>query len=215
MRFVYLKNCVPKTFRSTWFSEVQMGPPDAILGVTEAFKKDTNPKKINLGAGAYRDDNTKPFVLPSVREVSVRTSKSIDLTNLCSMSGRETYNQSCTGQGISHNHWSARVLQQGHWVGSRRAVEPTEGQAQCHNAGDQRHWSVACGRRILEQVLEGKPRDLFAHTVVGQSRAHFRAFRSAGQALSLLQPKELQSGLCRHDWGPEGEDWKIGNLLIY
>lgn len=47
-----------------------MGPPDAILGVTEAFKKDTNPKKINLGAGAYRDDNTKPFVLPSVREVS-------------------------------------------------------------------------------------------------------------------------------------------------
>lgn len=43
-----------------------MGPPDAILGVTEAFKKDTNPKKINLGVGAYRDDAGKPFVLPSV-----------------------------------------------------------------------------------------------------------------------------------------------------
>jgi len=46
-----------------------MGPPDAILGVTEAFKKDTNPKKINLGAGAYRDDNGKPYVLPSVKKV--------------------------------------------------------------------------------------------------------------------------------------------------
>ena len=46
-----------------------MGPPDAILGVTEAFKKDTNPKKINLGVGAYRDDNGKPFVLPSVKKV--------------------------------------------------------------------------------------------------------------------------------------------------
>lgn len=45
-----------------------MGPPDAILGVTEAFKKDNNPKKINLGVGAYRDDNGKPFVLPSVRQ---------------------------------------------------------------------------------------------------------------------------------------------------
>ncbi|MPC69387.1 Aspartate aminotransferase, mitochondrial [Portunus trituberculatus] len=45
-----------------------MGPPDAILGVTEAFKRDTNPKKINLGVGAYRDDNGKPFVLPSVRK---------------------------------------------------------------------------------------------------------------------------------------------------
>lgn len=44
-----------------------MGPPDAILGVTEAYKRDSNPKKINLGAGAYRDDNGKPWVLPSVR----------------------------------------------------------------------------------------------------------------------------------------------------
>ncbi|EDW78085.1 uncharacterized protein Dwil_GK24813 [Drosophila willistoni] len=58
--------------KSSWFTEVQMGPPDAILGVTEAFKKDTNPKKINLGAGAYRDDNTKPYVLPSVREAEKR-----------------------------------------------------------------------------------------------------------------------------------------------
>jgi aspartate aminotransferase len=43
-----------------------MGPPDAILGVTEAYKRDTNPKKVNLGVGAYRDDQGKPFVLPSV-----------------------------------------------------------------------------------------------------------------------------------------------------
>ena len=46
-----------------------MGPPDAILGVTEAFKRDSNPDKINLGVGAYRDDNGKPFVLPSVKKV--------------------------------------------------------------------------------------------------------------------------------------------------
>lgn len=49
-----------------------MGPPDAILGITEAFKKDTNDKKINLGAGAYRDDNGKPFVLPSVKKAEQR-----------------------------------------------------------------------------------------------------------------------------------------------
>ncbi|OQR76086.1 aspartate aminotransferase [Tropilaelaps mercedesae] len=49
------------------FSHVEMGPPDAILGVTEAYKKDSNPKKMNLGVGAYRDDNGKPYVLPSVR----------------------------------------------------------------------------------------------------------------------------------------------------
>ena len=44
-----------------------MGPPDPILGVTENFKKDSNPNKMNLGVGAYRDDEGKPFVLPSVR----------------------------------------------------------------------------------------------------------------------------------------------------
>lgn len=38
---------------STW-SGVQQGPPDAILGITEAFKADSFGEKINLGVGAYR-----------------------------------------------------------------------------------------------------------------------------------------------------------------
>ena len=45
-----------------------MAPPDPILGVTDAFKRDSNPNKINLGVGAYRDDNGKPFVLECVRK---------------------------------------------------------------------------------------------------------------------------------------------------
>lgn len=57
---------------NSWWAGVQMGPPDAILGVTEAYKRDTNPKKINLGVGAYRDDNGKPYVLPSVRKAEER-----------------------------------------------------------------------------------------------------------------------------------------------
>lgn len=60
-----------------------MGPPDAILGVTEAFKKDTNPKKINLGVGAYRDDNGKPYVLPSVSLIISGTFSSIQNSELC------------------------------------------------------------------------------------------------------------------------------------
>nr|XP_005899977.1 PREDICTED: aspartate aminotransferase, mitochondrial isoform X2 [Bos mutus] len=59
---------------SSWWAHVEMGPPDPILGVTEAFKRDTNSKKMNLGVGAYRDDNGKPYVLPSVRKyVTVQT----------------------------------------------------------------------------------------------------------------------------------------------
>ncbi|KAH8988848.1 pyridoxal phosphate-dependent transferase [Lactarius akahatsu] len=52
---------------STW-SNVPAGPPDPILGVTEAFKADKDPRKINLGVGAYRDGDGKPYVLNSVKK---------------------------------------------------------------------------------------------------------------------------------------------------
>ncbi|KAF9015196.1 aspartate aminotransferase [Cyathus striatus] len=52
---------------STW-SSVPAGPPDPILGVTEAFKADKDPRKINLGVGAYRDEHGKPYVLPTVKK---------------------------------------------------------------------------------------------------------------------------------------------------
>ncbi|CAG9566589.1 unnamed protein product [Danaus chrysippus] len=53
---------------SHFWGNVEMGPPDVILGITEAYKKDNDPKKVNLGVGAYRDDQGKPFILPSVRK---------------------------------------------------------------------------------------------------------------------------------------------------
>ena len=63
--------CLSAVRNASFWSGVEMGPPDAILGVTEAWKKDTNPKKMNLGVGAYRDDNGQPYVLPSVAQVSI------------------------------------------------------------------------------------------------------------------------------------------------
>ena len=69
---MYVKNSIidiTLLLQSLNWSNVEMGPPDAILGVTEAFKRDTNAKKINLGVGAYRGDDGKPFVLPSVKKV--------------------------------------------------------------------------------------------------------------------------------------------------
>jgi aromatic-amino-acid transaminase len=44
-----------------------MAPSDPILGVTEAFVADSNPKKVNLGVGVYCDDNGKIPLLESVR----------------------------------------------------------------------------------------------------------------------------------------------------
>jgi aspartate/tyrosine/aromatic aminotransferase len=45
-----------------------MAPADAILKLSQGFAADTDPKKVNLGVGAYRDDNGKPYVFPVVKK---------------------------------------------------------------------------------------------------------------------------------------------------
>jgi aspartate/tyrosine/aromatic aminotransferase len=54
------------------FDKLTPAPPDAILGLTEAFKKDTNPKKINLGVGVYKDAQGRTPVLASVKRAEER-----------------------------------------------------------------------------------------------------------------------------------------------
>lgn len=46
---------------------VRMAPRDPILGLTEAFNADRNPKKVNLGVGVYYDDEGKVPLLECVR----------------------------------------------------------------------------------------------------------------------------------------------------
>lgn len=50
------------------WNEVPLAPPDKILGISEAFQKDSNSNKINLGVGAYRNNSGKPIVFPSVKK---------------------------------------------------------------------------------------------------------------------------------------------------
>ena len=54
------------------FDTIQPAPPDAILGLTEAFKEDTRPNKINLGVGVYKDATGKTPVLATVKEAERR-----------------------------------------------------------------------------------------------------------------------------------------------
>ncbi len=54
------------------FEGVSPAPPDAILGLTEAFRKDPNPKKINLGVGVYKDESGRTPVLDSVKQAEER-----------------------------------------------------------------------------------------------------------------------------------------------
>ncbi|KAL3466989.1 pyridoxal phosphate-dependent transferase [Aspergillus heterothallicus] len=47
-------------------------PRDEAFAITADFLADEHPLKVNLGAGVYRDENSKPWILPSVREAKQR-----------------------------------------------------------------------------------------------------------------------------------------------
>src|SRR5882672_7096457 len=48
-------------------ANLRMAPRDAILGLTETYLADPNPKKVNLGVGVYYDDQGKVPLLECVR----------------------------------------------------------------------------------------------------------------------------------------------------
>lgn len=56
----------------TMFDTLPLAPPDAILGIGEAFKKDPNPNKINLSVGVYKDERGQTPILASVKEAERR-----------------------------------------------------------------------------------------------------------------------------------------------
>lgn len=51
-----------------FFDHLELAPADPILGLTDAFKADTNPKKINLGVGVYQNEHGVTPVLKCVKE---------------------------------------------------------------------------------------------------------------------------------------------------
>jgi aromatic-amino-acid transaminase len=77
---------------SSPFSEIELAPPDPILGLTEAFQADKNPKKVNLGVGVYQDGNGKVPVLKVVREAERRWYEKEDSKSYIAIDGVPLYN---------------------------------------------------------------------------------------------------------------------------
>lgn len=51
------------------FANVPAAPADPLFSLIAAYKADTFDKKVDLGIGAYRTDEAKPWVLPVVKKV--------------------------------------------------------------------------------------------------------------------------------------------------
>jgi len=58
------------------FHHVPLAPVDPVFGTSLAFQADPHPDKINLGVGAYRTNDGKPWILPCVRKAEERILKS-------------------------------------------------------------------------------------------------------------------------------------------
>ena len=90
---------------NTHFKSVPMAPADPILSLTTGFKADKNPNKVNLGVGAYRDNNGKPYVFPIVKKVEneIVANKALD-KEYAAITGLADFNKGARGALFGWNH---------------------------------------------------------------------------------------------------------------
>ena len=73
------------------FETIVAAPPDPILGLTEAFRKDPNPKKVNLGVGVYKDARGQTPVLASVKTAEERLLRTENTKNYLPIDGQPEF----------------------------------------------------------------------------------------------------------------------------
>jgi aspartate aminotransferase len=74
------------------FEQFTPAPPDAIFGLTEAFRKDSNPNKINLGVGVYRDATGNTPILATVKAAEQRLLQSEKTKSYLPIEGLPAFN---------------------------------------------------------------------------------------------------------------------------
>ncbi len=73
------------------FDTVTQAPADPILSITEAFKADPNPEKINLSVGVFVDDSGATPILDTVREAEKRLAETNATKSYLPITGSPNY----------------------------------------------------------------------------------------------------------------------------
>ncbi|MFI4873875.1 MAG: amino acid aminotransferase, partial [Blastopirellula sp. JB062] len=81
----------PKPRITGMFQNVQTAAPDSILGLNEAFRKDSNPDKINLSVGVFKDSQGRTPVLECVKEAERRLVSEEKTKSYLPIDGRPEY----------------------------------------------------------------------------------------------------------------------------
>ncbi len=72
---------------------IEAAPEDTILGLTEAFRNDENPNKVNLGAGVYKDDQGTTPILACIKTAERRLAGSQTTKDYLPISGDAEYGE--------------------------------------------------------------------------------------------------------------------------
>lgn len=73
------------------FEHIQAAPADPILGLNDAYKKDSNPNKINLGVGVYKDEQGNTPILKAVKQAEERLLTQETTKSYLSIEGAPAY----------------------------------------------------------------------------------------------------------------------------
>lgn len=73
------------------WKNIDQANPDAIFGLTEQFKNDPNPDKVNLGAGVYKDEDGRTPILKAVKAAEKRLLENEDTKSYLPISGHPNY----------------------------------------------------------------------------------------------------------------------------
>jgi aspartate/tyrosine/aromatic aminotransferase len=90
------------------FETIVAAPPDPILGLTEAFKKDKNPCKVNLGVGVYKDAAGQTPILASVKAAEEHLLRSENTKNYLPIDGQPEFDLATVELLFGPNHRAVR-----------------------------------------------------------------------------------------------------------
>ncbi|RBO86274.1 amino acid aminotransferase [Marinomonas aquiplantarum] len=106
------------------FEHIQAAPADPILGLNDAYKKDPNPNKINLGVGVYKDEQGHTPILKAVKQAEERLLFQEKSKNYLSIEGRPNYRSAVQTLlfGEGHPIISKQLAQTAHTPGGTGAL---------------------------------------------------------------------------------------------
>lgn len=92
------------------FETISTAPPDAILGLNEAFKSDPSPNKINLGVGVFKDATGNTPILKCVKTAERRLLEQEQSKAYLAINGHPEYGQHVPqllfGDSVDHSRTS-------------------------------------------------------------------------------------------------------------